>query len=155
MALDSVVQTIPDKIHIMHTNRLNRRAGSDSCTTVLLQYKYTRALKEWNVSKRRFTFSALILNTSKLHNENDTGLLAVTADECTHKNEIHWTMLSFFQSTAASLGRQGGKKERIISSLLFTPSVSHLQWPVQPAGTHGLPLAPGLTFICSLTPKMI
>lgn len=123
---DNVAQTSPDKIYIMHTNRLNRRAGSGTCMTVLLQYNYTRAYRNENVSKRRFTFSPLILKTLKLHDEKDAWLLAVTADECTHKNEIHWTMLSFFQSTSTSLG-EARSKERIISLLHFTPSVSHLQ----------------------------
>ena len=123
---DNIAQTSPDKIYIMHMNRLNRRAGSGSCMTVLLQYNYTRAYRNENVSKRRFTFSPLILNTSKLHGENDAWLLAVTADECTRKNEIHWTTLSSFQSTSASL-RKARRKERIISLLHFTPSVSHQQ----------------------------
>lgn len=133
----------------MHMNRLNRRAGSGSCMTVLLQYSYTRTYRNENVSKRWFTFSPLILNTLKLHNENDAWLLAVTADECTHKNEIHWTMLSFFQSTSASSGE--ARRKRIISLLRFTPSVSHLQWPVQPTRIQRLLIAQGLTFICFLT----
>jgi len=105
---DNIAETSPEKIHIMQMNRLNRRAASGSCVTILLQYNYTRAYRNENVSKR-FSFSSLTLWNytmkmmlcSSLSLWINAHIKMKTTGPCCH----------FFKAHQQVQERQGGKKD--------------------------------------------
>lgn len=66
-------------------------------------------------------------------------ILVVTANECIRKNEIHWTMLSFFSKhNKFERGKKDRKNHHLIAlqTISFSPTVNSATWWNSQAG-HG------------------